>query len=106
MVIFDFCFFKSQKPLCQSKYLYNATSYARGKQEGSECVHVHEQFWIGTLTMTNWRVKTIVDLSQGGYNLFRHCIICIIVFTNHQVIKCDDMAVKKGLFLDIATFPF
>lgn len=43
----------------------------------------------------------LVDL-----NLFRHCIICTIVFTNHQVIKWDDVAVKKGLFLDIAAFPF
>lgn len=29
-----------RKPLCQSKFLYNVTSYARGEGEGSVCVYV------------------------------------------------------------------
>lgn len=61
---------------------------------------------LAIVTVTKWREKMHVNLTQNGYSLLRHCIICIIVFTNHQVTKCDVMAVKKGLFLDLATFPF
>lgn len=98
--------------MCQSKYmLYNATSYAGGQCEGSGCARAcvcnfELEKVLATLAMTNWRVKRLVDLSQNGYSLLRPCIICITVFTNHQVIKCDDMAVKQGLFLDRATFLF
>lgn len=58
---------------------------------------------LAIVRVTKWREKMLVNLTQNGYTLLR---CCIIVFTNHQVTKCDVMAVKKGLFLDLATFLF
>lgn len=49
--------------------------------------------------------KDAVSLGRRGSTVRRHYVICIIVFTSHQVIELDDTAVEKGLFLDRATYP-